>query len=459
MRVVEPAAEPRSGALVERPVGTLEPGTGAAPPQGPLPGRAGTWEERLEGLGALKDGDYGAGREFARSLATFLGDPGGKGSVDKALEELLRLAREGAAFQASVLATALGLVPDPDVASRLASLLPSIEHPVVRTAVVWSLAQNRYGDTVPPGSWTAHQALADANTPIHEQPVRAALLEFSRQHAEDGHPLSRKVSHDIVEVLGFSADQPDVEEYLLGILQGRESPGKSGGLRSSAAHSLGMRRSPRGVQALAERLKEDGLPGEEYRSVATACMMHGDPDAVRWALARIERTDGASGSRPILLSSFGALRSTDPALLEEVARVLATWMLREDRTGDQMAAIIGSGPLSGRRECAPILLPAFAQVIRSPKSSLANRTVAVRMIWPRPESFGSYREALLGALAGGPLDPGLRKAILDAIVERTPAPMREDTRRALEDLASSAVEDPGLLEGLRQAVAALERGR
>ena len=94
------------------------------------------WDRLLSELGGLRRDDWIAAQALAKKIAAFLG--GNRSAVPLALLEVVRLDRDGAWLQASVIAVGVGQVPDESVALQLLGLLDRVHGGRVRQYVVES---------------------------------------------------------------------------------------------------------------------------------------------------------------------------------------------------------------------------------------------------------------------------------------------------------------------------------
>jgi hypothetical protein len=406
------------------------------------------WAARLTELGRLQSGDPQGAREIVRTLADyFTATPR---ALANAHEELLRLDRGGAVLHASVLATAIGLVPRADAAEDLMGLLNLLTNPEVVQAAVRSLAQNRYGVPVASGAWTMSGDLCDVNAPIREERVRGGLVDFVRRAIGSTDPVRRRTAEPAIEVLAFSVGDPAVQAFLVELVRRREL---SESTRRAAVDALGFSADPAVLRMLCEEADRAASP-ETQASILHAIARNSGPGAATFLLDRAERPGLDARDLANAVAALQRLRDAGGEAAGRIDGLVRTTVVRNDAPPVQSAGI----GLAARRIAlgSDAAFDAVVAVARDPRASMANRIQAVRVLRPPAAARPRAREVLGALIRDGDVNVDLRAAAVAQWAALTDERDGATAAAALQALRSE-VDEPALRSAFEDALRALRR--
>ena len=438
-RKASPAqARPGSAAPARREEEAPRPDLGAAPQVDAAV--AAEWDRLLSELRGLQRDDWIAAQALAKKIAAFLA--ANRPAVQLALLEVVRLDRDGAWLQASVIAVGLGQVPDESVALQLLGLLDRVHSGRVRQYVVESLGQDRHGVDRNPGAWTTHGGLTVLGTPIVEDEVRTELLRRASERRSRNDP----VADSMLAVLGFNVDSdPRVMTLFLDMAT------QEGSTRAIALGTLSMSREPAALAYLRTELAKT-TDVQELGSISRGLVRNGTAGDVRAVMDALRRDDLSIRAKRWLVNALVGVRSDDAAVLSEVGEVILRLMKTNDEPALQASALVVMPALVGKRHRVEEFVRETMRIARDGDVAMSSRIAALAAVG----SLGSHAaqgKAFLWELAiSGDEDLGLRSAALRRWIQLA---TNETVPAMLDELARLKTSADG--RGLAAAIEYAER--
>ena len=419
----------------------------------------------------------------------------------------LTLAMEHADAQVRATATELALALPGEAVTRRWIERMQAAPPAARAGILAMLA--RRGD--PLALPAALQAIGDADQGVRRSAIAAAaalganaampaLLDI----IEKGTDLDRRAARDAIVLIGgtepdaaiaqrLAGGSPAARAVLLRLLAARSATAhhdavlaatadESQEVRVAALDALGVLAEGRALPTLIERLNQAGTGAEREaaeRAVATSASRAGNPQQVAARLVAAMqsapaaaqpsylRVLGRLANAPALAAVRQALGSTDPAMYDAAARVLADWP-SADVAGDllelarnaespthHVLALRGYIRLADRsRDRAPVALEMYSNALAAARRVDEKRQVL--------NSIGELRTMDAMRLAQRYLDDAQLKNEAAVAVSRIAAELRArfpvEAVAALEDVLAK-VDNERATQQARQVLASIDQTR